>query len=252
MNIVKGVCISLFQATGEMDLLGGTFFALDGCKLPSNASKEWSGKHADLHRKKEKIEKKVEQLITEQVGTDKDGDQGGGSSGFSDRKGQIERLKRKAERIEKFLKENDPKIGRTGKEIKSNITDNESANMMTSHGAIQGYNGQALVDRDHQVIVHAVASGEGQDHHHIPPMLDGAKQNMEEIGQGEDYFEDTVLVADVNYHGPANLNKCEEEHVDAYIPDVNFRKRDPRFSTQPRWASKKSKYFTLEDFRHNE
>jgi len=51
--------------------VGGTFFALDGCKLPSNASKEWSGKHADLHRKKEKIEKKVEQLITEQVDTDK-------------------------------------------------------------------------------------------------------------------------------------------------------------------------------------
>ena len=60
--------------------------------------------------------------------------------------------------------------------------------MMTSHGAIQGYNGQALVDRDHQVIVHAEAFGEGQDHHHIPPMLDGAKQNMEEIGQGGDYF----------------------------------------------------------------
>ena len=124
--------------------------------------------------------------------------------------------------------------------------------MMTSHGAIQGYNGQALVDRDHQVIVHAEAFGEGQDHHHIPPMLDGAKQNMEEIGQGEDYFEDTVLVADVNYHGPANLNKCEDERVDAYIPDVNFRNRDPRFSTQPRWASKKSKYFILEDFLHNE
>ncbi|MFC1840582.1 IS1182 family transposase [Thermodesulfobacteriota bacterium] len=236
----------------EMDLLGGTFFALDGCKLPSNASKDWSGKHADLHRKKEKIERKVDQLITEQVDTDKDDDQGGGSSGFSDRKGQIDKLKRKADRIEKFLKENEPKIGRTGKEIKSNITDNESANMMTSHGAIQGYNGQALVDRDHQVIVHAEASGEGQDHHHIPPMLDGAKQNMEEIGQGGDYFEDTVLVADVNYHGPANLNKCEEEHVDAYIPDINFRKRDPRFSTQPRWSSKKSKYFILEDFLHNE
>jgi len=238
----------------EMDLLGGTFFALDGCKLPSNASKDWSGRHADLHRKKEKIENKVEQLITEQVETDKheDGDQGGGSSGLSDRKGQIERLKKKAERIERFLKENDPKIGRAGKEIKSNITDNESANMMTSHGTIQGYNGQALVDKNHQVIVHAEAFGEGQDHHHIPPMLDGAKQNMEEIGQGGDYFEDTVLVADVNYHGPANLNKCEDEHVDAYIPDKNFRKRDPRFSTQPRWSSKKSKYFILKDFRHNE
>jgi len=238
----------------EMDLLGGTFFALDGCKLPSNASKEWSGKHADLHRKKEKIEKKVEQLITEQVETDNDDedDEGGASSGFSNRKGQIERLKKKADRIERFLKKSEPKIGRMGKEIKSNITDNESANMMTSHGTIQGYNGQALVDRDHQVIVHGEAFGEGQDHHHIPPMLDGAKQNMEEIGQGGDYFEDTILVADVNYHGPANLNKCEDEHVDAYIPDRNFRKRDPRFSTQPRWASKKSKRFILQDFRHNE
>ena len=28
----------------EMNLLGGTFFALDGCKLPSNASMRWSGK----------------------------------------------------------------------------------------------------------------------------------------------------------------------------------------------------------------
>jgi transposase len=27
----------------EMNLLGGTMFTLDGCKLPSNASKEWSG-----------------------------------------------------------------------------------------------------------------------------------------------------------------------------------------------------------------
>jgi len=27
----------------EEGLLGGTFFALDGCKLASNASKEWSG-----------------------------------------------------------------------------------------------------------------------------------------------------------------------------------------------------------------
>ena len=35
-------------------LLGGTFFALDGCKLVSNASKEWSGTIGDLRRKKER------------------------------------------------------------------------------------------------------------------------------------------------------------------------------------------------------
>lgn len=43
----------------EMDLLGGTFFALDGLKLPSHASKEWSGTRSELHRKKERLEAKV-------------------------------------------------------------------------------------------------------------------------------------------------------------------------------------------------
>jgi hypothetical protein len=42
---------------------------------------------------------------------------------------------------------------------------------MTSHDTIQGYNGQALVDKKHQVIVHAEAFGRGQDHDHISPML---------------------------------------------------------------------------------
>jgi transposase len=259
VSCMKGEISPLFRdvllVCDEMDLLGGTFFALDGSKLPSNASKQWSGKHSDLKRKKEKIEKKVAQLLKEQEEADKrddDDERSGGSSGLSNRKRQVERLKKKAERIEKFLKENDPKIGRVGKEIKSNITDNESANMMTSHGTIQGYNGQALVDNKHQVILHAEAFGEGQDQHHIPPMLDGAKQNMEEIGHGGDYFEDKILVADVNYHGPANLNRCEDEHLDAYIPDKNFRKRDPKFATQQRWSKKKSKRFTLEDFTHNE
>jgi hypothetical protein len=223
-------------------------------KLPSNASKEWSGKHSDLKRKKEKIEKKLEQLLKEHEERDKreDDEQDGGSSGLSNQKRQIERLKEKAARIEKFLEENDPKIGRAGKEITSNITDNESAKMLTSHGTIQGYNGQALVDKKRQVIFHAEAFGEGQDQHHIPPMIDGAKANMEEIGRGGDYFEDKILVADVNYHGPENLNKCEDEHIDAYIPDKNFRKRDPRFATQQRWGKKKSKRFRLEDFRYNE
>jgi hypothetical protein len=36
----------------EEGLLGGSFFALDGCKLRSNASKECSGTIHELRRKK--------------------------------------------------------------------------------------------------------------------------------------------------------------------------------------------------------
>ena len=76
---------------------------------------------------------------------------------------QIEKLKKQADRIEAWLKENGERLGVSGKEIKSNITDNESSKMVTSNGTIQGYNGQALVDSKTQVIVHAEAFGTGHD-----------------------------------------------------------------------------------------
>lgn len=52
------------------------------------------------------------------------------------------------------MDENEDKPGKSGKPIKSNITDNESAKMKTSHGVIQGYDGVAVVDSKHQVIIH--------------------------------------------------------------------------------------------------
>ena len=239
----------------ESHLLEGTLFALDGSKVPSNASKEWSGKISDLKRKKKKIEKQVKALLRQQVEVDQRGEEegkAGEGESLLDRTKQIARLRKNAKRIGKFLKEHGVRLGRNGKEVKSNVTDNESATMMTSHGTVQGYNGQALVDSKHQVIVHAEAFGEGQDHHHIAPMVDGAKENMEALGHGEGYFEGKRLAADSNYHSPPNLNKCEEERLDAYIPDTDFRKRDPRFATQKRHRPKKTERFGLEDFQHDE
>jgi len=240
----------------EENLLGGTVFALDGCKLPSNASRRKSGKFSDLQRKKQNIEKKVERLLKEQEEADKkddDEDQGGGRpSDRSNRQKQIESLQKQADRIKRFLKKNAPKIGKQGREIKSNITDNDSAMMVGSHGSIQGYNGQALVDSKHQVIVHGEVFGEAQDHHLIPPMLDGAKQNMEAIGQSEDYFAGKTFTADSNYHDPTNLNKCDEEKLDAYIPDKRFRKRDPRFQGERRQRGRRKDRFTLADFKYDQ
>lgn len=237
----------------EEGLLGGTVFALDGCKLPSNASKEWSGTISDLKRKKEKIEKKVKQLLKEQRETDKRGGRGSGQGGIGDsgnREKQIDRLKKKAARIQEWLNDNGPKMGRRGKEIKSNVTDNESAKMPTSHGTLQGYNGQALADKKHQVIVHAEAFGDGQDHKHVPPMLDGVRENFKTIGLPEDYLEGKIFTADSDYHSSTNMKKCEQEGLDAYIPDTKFRTRDPRFATRTRYHPNEEKRFRLEDFQY--
>ena len=234
----------------EMNLLGGTMFALDGCKLPSNASKEWSGTIAELRKKKEKIETKVAQLLEEQMQTDRgQDDPPGPRASGAGRQQMVEKLQKKAELIETWLAENQPKLGAAGRENQSNITDNDSAKMMTSHGAVQGYNGQALIDAKHQVIVHGEAFGNGQDHGHVPPMVTGALVNLQSLGHGPDYFKGKILTADSNYHTQVNLRNCQEVGLDAYIPDRKFRNRDPRFATQKRQQARR---FTLKDFHYDE
>ena len=258
VSSMKDEMLSLFRdvllVCEQMDLLGGTFFALDGCKLPSNASKEWSGTISDLKKRRDKIEGQVRELLDQQLEADRKDDERKGVAHLSDeerRKRQIERLQKQADRIDKWLKNNDAKIGRTGKEIKSNVTDNESAKMMTSHGTIQGYNAQALVDAKHQVIVHGEAFGCGQDFGHLAPMLDGAKENLCDMGHKQDYFSGKILAADTNYHCASNIKKCEAEGLDAYIPDTRFRKRDSRFATQKRHRLKKTERFLPEEFAYN-
>jgi len=235
----------------EMDLLGGTFFALDGLKLPSNASKEWSGTRSELHRKKERLEAKVKELLAEHLQGDNRDDPPSGPGGGRDRERQVQRLQKQAQRIGEWLKDNDPKYGTTGTEISSNLTDNESAKMKTAHGVIQGYNSQALIDGKHQVIIHGEAFGNGQDYAHGPPMLEGTRENLRHLGHGEDYLANKILTADTNYHSDMNLRKCQELGLDAYIPDRFFRRRDPRYAAQSRYWPRR-KRFALEDFHYEE
>ena len=127
----------------------------------------------------------------------------------------VEKLQEKAALIETWLAENQPKQGAAGREKQSNITDNDSATMMTSQGAVQGYNSQALIDAKHQVIVHGEAFGHGQDHGHVPPMVTGALVNLQSLGHGPDYFKGKILTADSNYHTQVNLKECQELGLDA-------------------------------------
>jgi len=131
---------------------------------------------------------------------------------------------------------------------------------------VQGYNAQALVDDKHQIILHAETFGNAQDHDNLKPMLDGAKQTLQFIGKPEDYYKDKKLTADTNYYDKKNLQICEAEKLDAYIPDPKFRKRDDRYEEQqrfkdgvnrrPKKGEEKKKVspqmFQLSDFIHQE
>lgn len=54
---------NILMVCSELDLIGGDTFAIDGCKLSSNAAKEWSGTFSDLQKKKGKFERAAHFLL---------------------------------------------------------------------------------------------------------------------------------------------------------------------------------------------
>lgn len=227
-NEIKTVFTNILLVAEEMDLLGCTVFALDGCKLPSNAGKEKSGTFADLRNKQKKLRKKITSILENHQKQD-----AGEEADLPEEKVRvIGRLEKNIQKIDEFLSANKPRIGKRGKESQSNMTDNESSKMKTGHGVIQGYNGQAMVDEKHQIVVSAKAFGKGQDHSLLEPMLKETVENLSAIGKPESHVEGKTIIADTGYFSEENLNAAIEKKIDAYIPDQNFRKRDTRFETK--------------------
>ncbi len=245
----------------EEGLLSGTHLSLDGVKLPGNASRESSGTLAELRFKAAKLRRKVSEQMAEHRRQDRL-DRKRGDRSAQERAQEKERRARRraqllaqAQRLERFAAEEEPKEGARGQEVQSNVTDNDSAKMTTSHGVIQGYNAQALVDAPEQIILHGRASGVGQDYGQIGPVLEGASEVLELAGLKDEVLVpgETKLSADCNYHSEENLQAGVQYQVDAYIPDNHFRQRDPRFATQERHKRRvKKERFTLEDFAYEE
>ena len=129
--------------------------------------------------------------------------------------------------------------------MQSNVTDNESVKMKTSHGVQQGYNGIAVVDSKHQVVVNAEAFSEGQDYNLLKPALEETKETFKVIGIGDDILQGTIVTADTGFHTTENLAYLEGEKIDGIFP-IAISESVIRDSLQRR-AIRKSRIF-----RHGE
>ena len=235
----------------EEGLLGHELFAIDGCKLPSNASKEWSGTHKELSAKRDKIKHHIHHSIKKHQQLDLLEAQDEEQVLQEERTLQcIETLNKAAAKIDHFLGTSEPRMGqgKSKKEVKSNITDNESAKMKTSKGTIQGYNGVAAVDKKHQIVIDAQAFGEGQEHHTLQPIIEAITSSYQRLGINDDIFDtDTILTADTGFANEANMTYLHENTINAYIPDNQFRSRDPKFTDHKKKHPRPSraKYSTI-------
>lgn len=236
------IFLNVLMVCSELNLIGGDTFAVDGCKLSSNASKEWSGTFNDLRKKKEKFEKSARFLLEKHRSNDQSA-----TEDFEQEKTnkQIDRILKKADKIERFLQESSPRDGKRGRENQSNITDNESAKMKTSKGVVQGYNGLAVSDAKNQVIVYAEAFGSGQEGQFLQPMVKESREVLTTINQTEN---ECLFLADTNYFSEDNLSYLAKNDISAIIPDPFFRQRDSRFADQARHKPEKKAHFVQDDF----
>ena len=247
---IQAVFQEVLLVCEEAGLIGREHFAIDGVKLPSNASKDGSGTLEELQAKADKLDRAIERMLQAHVLEDARDAQGDLETHAAR---QIEKLERQRTKIRAFLKEAEPKLGPNGRERKSNVTDNESAKMKTGKGVIQGYTAVAVTDDKHQIIVDAQAHGAPQEQELLQPVLEELREAFQALDLSDNILAEVRLTGDAGFHSKANLEWLEIEGCDAYIADNRFRKRDPRFAEADRYKPPKPrpKQFRPADFAYD-
>jgi transposase len=198
----------------RLGLIGRTMFAIDGVKLPANASKERSGTHAELAHRAERLDKAAAKIIALHQAQDEHGE-----PLDAQRQARIDELRREARVTREFIASHPKRVNRKGGELKTNLTDPDSAKMATGKGVIQGYAAQAAVDSAQQIIVAADITGSGSEQAMLLPMIDKT-QGLRDAN--------TLITADAGYYSDENINTLHEKNIPALIADNGMRQRDER------------------------
>ena len=219
--------------------------ALDGTKVKANASKHKAMSYGHMVKKEAQLKGEIEDLMrrAEEADEGEDARYGKGKRGdelpeeLTRRESRLRKIqeakaaleaeakaqaeeRRRQEEEDRQQRERDgkpPKPGKKpeisevpGEKAQRNFTDPESRIMKNSDKAfIQGYNAQAAVDHDHQVIVAADVSPMAADAPHLKPMVAEVKENMGKRPE--------ELSADAGYFSEENVKELEREHIDPLI-----------------------------------
>ena len=238
---IEKVFSEVLLVCSEMKLIKGKMFAIDGCRLSSNASKEWSGTKKQLTEKYERIKKISREIIEKHRQNDIRGEEK-----EADKK-KLQRLEKQERKLLEFLQTHEDRRGAGGDIIQSNVTDNESGKIQGPHGVIQGYNGIAVADSKNQIIVAANAYGSVSEGQFFPEMLEKTEESMRAI-KGENPLKGTIMLGDTAYFSEDNLQEAKKKEMEAIIPDEQYRNRDDKLKEGERREGKER--FDARHFRY--
>jgi hypothetical protein len=243
LQALAGLFVQVLQLAERAGLVKLGHVALDGTKIKANASKHKAMSYARMKQREAELKAEVDRWLDAAEAADAEedrlyGDKRGDElpDWVADKQKRLEKIRaakaaleaqaeaaaaeetrRRAEAEKKRLAEGRKKNGKTPSPPKRepegkaqrNFTDPQSRILKTKDGYIQGYNAQAAVDAEAQIIVaHGlVASTSDQDQ--LVPLLDGIEANL-----GRKPKEAS---ADAGYLSEANLQALADREISAYI-----------------------------------
>jgi len=214
--------------------------ALDGTKIPANASKHKAMSYGRMQQEEARLAAEVAALLQRAEETDaaEDAQLGPDVSGDEvpedlrrreDRLRKIREAKaaleaqasaRAAEEVQRAAQApSGPRQGRPPKPPRErprdrdqyNFTDPQSRIMKNADGAfIQAYNAQVAVDARRQIIVAADVTNQAADAPHLLPLADAIEQHT---GRRP-----TRLLADAGYFSESNVSAVQAREIEAFIP----------------------------------
>jgi transposase len=195
----------------ELDLIGGTFVAVDGALFHGNASKgsiftqgKLSKQIAALDKEIEAYGKALEANDAQEAKQRSDGPGDGGKGGGGDVGDEVKELMARRERAQADLKNLE-----TSDKGQLSKTDPDARLLTKGDQTIAGYNVQSVVDDKHMLIVASDVVNRN-DTGHLHEMAKAAKEVLD--------VETLQVAADTAYYNSEDLKACEDGGIKAYVP----------------------------------
>jgi transposase len=200
---LKTLFALVIEYCSRMEMVSLGHISIDGTKIKANA--------ADRRTfSKERIEKKIKELLEQANQTDSDEDSLLGPNKAGDE--VPEHIQKQSDRL-KILQKIKDEVEK-GQKININTTDPDAGFMKTTRGITTAFNAQIAVDEKNQVIVAADVTTDPADVAQLIPMVEQVESN---VGKPE------IVSADAGYSSGENLNSIEVKEIDGYIPDPEYQ-----------------------------
>lgn len=246
LKALSGLFVQVLRLCQKAGLVKFGHVALDGTKVQANASKHKAMSYGRMEKKAAELEKEVADLLAraEEADINEDALYGKGNRGdqlpeelrfkqarlqkIQEAKRALEeemRVEAEAKKAEYEAKKKayDKKPGRKGRPPKApsgkpdakkqrNFTDPDSRIMPASGSKdfIQGYNCQAVVDKEAQVIVAACVTQDTNDKQQVEPLIATMAIHTDGIFP-------KVLSADAGYFSEENCLALSDNGIDAHV-----------------------------------